>query len=177
MPKLTDQTVKTSKIGELSDPQTPGLSLVTRASTSKARPNARRRIWSFRFTLDGKRQKMGLGAYPAVSLKEAHKRALDAAAKVAKGLDPRLARRTNPENQTFRDAAEAYLVDALPRFTSAKTRGNLEHALRVHCAPLASRPILEIGTRDVANLLKAISAKTPDAPRRSAPLCAACSLT
>ena len=34
MPKLTDIAVKTSAIGELSDDQSPGLYLITRASTS-----------------------------------------------------------------------------------------------------------------------------------------------
>lgn len=162
MPRLTDQTLrKKTKTGEHTDAQTPGLTLVVRASTSTARPNALRRIWTYRFTLDGKRQKLGLGSYPAVTLEEARKKARAAALMVARGLDPRLARRANPENLTFRDAADAYLVAALPRFMSEKTKHNLEHALRVHCAPLHDRPVLEIGTRDVANLLKAIAVSTP----------------
>ena len=162
MPKLTDQTLKKkTKIGEYTDAQTPGLTLVVRASTSASRPNALRRIWTFRFTLDGKRRKLGLGSYPSVTLEEARQKARDAAAMVAKDLDPRLARRANPENLTFRAAAEAYLDDTLPRFTSEKSRRNLQHALRVHCAPLHARPVLQIGTRDVANLLKAIAILAP----------------
>jgi integrase len=161
MPKLTDTTLKKAETGEYSDAQTPGLTLVVRASTSASRPNALRRIWAYRFTLVGKRQKMGLGAYPAVSLEEARRKAREAATQVAKGLDPRIARRANPENLIFRDAAEAYLVDALPRFASAKTRSNLKHALDVHCAPFHPRPVLDIGVRDVASLLKAIAVKAP----------------
>ncbi len=65
-----------------------------------------------------------------------------------------------PQNLTFRDAAEAYLTEASPR-PSAKSKYILQLALRVHCAPLASRPVLEIGTRDFANLLKSIAATTP----------------
>jgi integrase len=161
MPKLTDRTIKTSKIGGRSDSQAPGLSLITQPSTSKARPNAKRRSWMYRFTLNGKREKMGLGPYPAVTLEEAHRKWRKAAAQVAKGLDPRLARHANPENLSFREAADAYLMDALPRFSSAKTRSNFEHALRVHAQPFHDRPVLEIGTRDVATRLKAIAAKTP----------------
>jgi hypothetical protein len=48
MPKLTDATVKTSAIGELSDDQSPGLTLITRASTSEATPKLKRRSWSYR---------------------------------------------------------------------------------------------------------------------------------
>ena len=161
MPKLTDTTIKNAKVGEHSDAQAPGLIFIVRASTSKAGPKPKRRIWIYRFTLGGKRQKMGLGAYPAVDLAEAHRKWRDAAAMVAKGLDPRLVRRAGPENLTFRDAAEAYLVEALPRYPSAKSKYILQLALGVHCAPLASRPVLEIGTRDVANLLKAIATDTP----------------
>jgi integrase len=160
MPRLTDATIKNAKAGEHSDAQTPGLTFIVRASTSR-RPKPKRRIWTYRFTLGGKRQKMGLGSYPAVSLEDARRRAREAASMVANGLDPRLARRTGPENLTFHDAAEAYLVEALPRYSSDKSKRILELALRVHCAPLASRPILEIGARDLANLLKTVASTTP----------------
>jgi integrase len=161
MAKLTDVSVKNSGIGELSDDQSPGLWLITRASTAEATPKAKRRSWSYRFTIDGKRQKMGLGPYPAVVLEEARRKWREAAASVAKGIDPRLARRSCPENLTFRDVAEAYLPEASTRL-SAKSKYILQLALRVHCAPLASRPVLEIGTRDCANLLKSVAATKPE---------------
>jgi Arm DNA-binding domain len=147
MPKLTDRTVLHAAIGEHSDAQTPGLSLVVRRSTSKAKPNALRRGWVWRYTLDGKRQKLGLGAYPATSLEDARRKAREAAATVAKGLNPLTIRerRAAPESMTFGEAVETYLVDALPRYPSAKSKSNLQFSLRVHCAPFASRPILEIG--------------------------------
>ncbi len=160
MLKLTDQTLKKkTETGEYTDAQTPGLTLVVRASTSAARPNALRRIWTFRFTLGGKRQKMGLGSYPAVDLKEAHRKARGAAALVAKGLDPRLARRPDPANLTFLQAAEAYLVDALPRFAGEKGKAGLRHALIVHARPFHDRPVVDIGVRDVAALLKSLGTR------------------
>jgi integrase len=161
MLRLTDAIVKNAGIGEYHDAQTPGLIFIVRASTSKAKPKAKRRIWTYRFTLGGKRSKMGLGAYPAVELAEARRKAREAASMVAKGIDPRLARRADSENLTFRDAAEAYLLEALPRYPSAKSKRNLEFALRVHCAPLASKPVIDIGTRDLASLLKAIATDRP----------------
>jgi integrase len=161
MPKLTDGTIKNSLVGERSDAQTPGLSLITRASTSKAKPNAKRRIWTDRFTLDRKRQKMGLGAYPAVSLEEARRQARLAASVVSRGLDPRLPRCGDPDNLTFAAAVEDYLVNALPRLASEKSRYGLRHALGVHAKPLHDRPVLEIGTRDVAAFLKSLAAASP----------------
>jgi integrase len=165
MPRLTDKTIKTAKVGEHSDAQAPGLSFIVRASTSKAGPKPKRRVWIYRFTLGGKRLKMGLGAYPAVDLAEAHRKWREAAALVAKGIDPRLARRDDPANLTFLDASEAYLPEASTRL-SAKSKYILQLALRVHCAPLASRPVLEIGTRDCANLLKSIAATKPEMAER-----------
>jgi hypothetical protein len=70
MPRLTDTTMKNAKVGEHSDAQTPGLIFIVRPSTSKAASKPKRRFWTYRFTLDGKRQKMGLGIYPAVPLEE-----------------------------------------------------------------------------------------------------------
>jgi integrase len=104
---------------------------------------------------------MGLGSYPAVDLAEAHRKWREAATSVAKGIDLRLARRDDPANLTFLDAAEAYLPEASTRL-SAKSKYILQLALRAHCAPLASRPVLEIGTRDCANLLKSIAAIKPE---------------
>jgi integrase len=165
MPRLTDATMKNAKVGEHSDAQTPGLTFIVRASTSK-QAKSLRRLWSYRFSLGGKRQKMGLGSYPAVSLEDARRRAREAAAMVAKGLDPRLARRADPANLTFRDAAEAYLVEALPRYPSARGKHSLQHALRVHCAPLHGKPVIQVGTRDVANLLRTIAANAPPTAER-----------
>jgi integrase len=161
--RLTDPTVKTAAVGEHSDAQTPGLSLLVRSSTSKARPKALRRSWAWRYTFNGKRQKLGLGAYPATTLEDARRKAREAAAMVAKGLNPLVAHelRTAPETMTFSEATEAYLLEALPRYPSDKSKSNLRFALGVHCAPFASRRVLEIGTRDVANLLKGIAADTP----------------
>ena len=123
MPKLTDTTLKKkTKTGEYTDVQTPGLTLVVRASTSASRPNALRRIWTYRFTLDGKRRKLGLGSYPAVTLEEARIAAREAAALVAKGVNPHAAHksRSTPEAMTFGEAVEAYLVEALPRYRARR---------------------------------------------------------
>ena len=104
---------------------------------------------------------MGLGAYPAVTLEEARRKAREAAAMVAKGLDPspRAPRQSRKPDLSRRcRGLSRRRLAALP---SAKSKRNLQLALRVHCAPLASRPVLEIGTRDVANLLKGDRRDTP----------------
>jgi hypothetical protein len=57
MLRLTDAIVKNAGIGEYHDAQTPGLIFIVRASTSKAKPKAKRRIWTYRFISAASAQK------------------------------------------------------------------------------------------------------------------------
>ena len=73
--------------------------------------------WCFRFMLDGRARKMGLGSLNTFSLAEARERARQCRQMVADGIDPiksRLAerdarRKDEAERITFRDAAQRYL--------------------------------------------------------------------
>ena len=68
MPAFTDKTIQNLKtVGRYTDPTTPGLNLQVKKGGNQ--------YWTFRFLLDGKRHDLGLGAYPAISLKEARNRA------------------------------------------------------------------------------------------------------
>jgi integrase len=69
MTAFTDKTVQNLKsVGRYTDPATPGLNLQVKKGSKQ--------YWTFRFLLDGKRQDLGLGVYPAISLKEARQRAV-----------------------------------------------------------------------------------------------------
>jgi hypothetical protein len=167
--QLTDSFVKTAGEGEYTD-QTRGLSLIVRPSTAKG-GGALRRSWVFRHTFRGKRQRLGLGAYPQVSLKQARNKAAEAARLVDRGESPiekRKAARRTPEVQqlTFARVVEMHLDEALSKFQRQKSRTDLIRALRRHCAPLAERPIEQISVRDVAGLLKSIAQKSPQAAEK-----------
>ena len=79
----TDLGVGKLGIGEHTDPTTDGLIMLVR-------PGARglRRSWIYRAVIGGKRQKLGLGPYPAVGLAQARQEARRAAAMVARGVHP-----------------------------------------------------------------------------------------
>src|SRR6516225_8395980 len=49
---------------------------------------SRSKAWIYRFMIDGRARKMGLGAVHTVSLAEAREAALEARKKVRKGIDP-----------------------------------------------------------------------------------------
>jgi integrase len=150
----TDLGVGKFKVGEHTDPTTDGLIMLVR-------PGARglRRSWIYRAVIGGKRQKLGLGSYPAVGLAQARKEARTAAAKVGKGIHPAESRASR--SLTFLEAAEAHIARAAPRFKNEKSRHNLRHALLVHCQPLHNRALVDIRPLDVANLLNEAATRAP----------------
>lgn len=165
MANLTDALVRTAPAGEFSDDRTRGLSLLVRPSTAKRPSNAEgdadlRRSWVLRFTLRGKRQRIGLGPYPQISLKRAREKAAEALSLIAEGKSP-IDERAAREALIFARVVDKYLTEALPRYRHEKTRQNLVRALRVHCAALADRPIDEIAPLEIAGLLKALAQKAP----------------
>jgi integrase len=155
----TDLAVKQKLLGEHTDPLVVGLTLLVRPSAS----GSLRRSWVYRYTFAGKRQRLGLGAYPAVPLAAAQARAREAASQVAAGRNPIDARRAGPapEAATFLDVVEPYLVKAAQRFRHDKSRAGLIHALHVHAKPFHSRPIVGIGPLDVAAFLNLLAEASP----------------
>lgn len=78
---MTDIVIqKLTLVGRHTDDKTKGLHLWIKPTKQK--------YWIFRYTVDGKRQGMGLGAYPEVGLREARERATEARSAVNKGGNP-----------------------------------------------------------------------------------------
>src|SRR4051794_2574138 len=76
-----------------------GLLLEVRPSGAK--------VWLCRLTVDGRRRDMGLGGYPAVSLRDARMAARVAREKAAAGIDPITAREREAEARKAARLAEA----------------------------------------------------------------------
>ena len=57
------------------------------------------KTWAYRYQVDGKAAKLGLGAYPAVSLARARQKAREMAETRAEGVDPQEARRVEAEQE------------------------------------------------------------------------------
>jgi hypothetical protein len=88
MAALSDKSVANARGGEHSDDLVRGLILMVRPSTAKDQPGALRRTWVLRFSRGGKRQRIGLGAYPLVGLASARRKARDALRAIDEGKDP-----------------------------------------------------------------------------------------
>src|SRR3546814_8725494 len=95
---LTDLRIRnakaTGKVYNLDDYD--GLLLFFSAKGSKA--------WHFRYSWLGKRSRMSLGTYPELSLRDARTMRDEARALIAKGINPRIARK--PKQQAVRLVGE-----------------------------------------------------------------------
>ncbi|KVQ01859.1 integrase [Burkholderia ubonensis] len=76
--------------------------------------------WLLRVTVGGRRREVGLGPYPAVSLKEAHAKAQTTRDEIASGIDPVLARKEAASRLRASQAFEITFEDAAKRFIKAK---------------------------------------------------------
>lgn len=79
------------------------------------------RSWILRVLIGGRRKEIGLGSYPAVSLKEAHARAQRLRNEIAGGADPLIAKREAASRLRASQALEVTFKDAAARFIKAKS--------------------------------------------------------
>jgi integrase len=109
---LDDTTLRNAKEGVYSDGG--NLYLRVRKSGSKA--------WVFRYKIDGKPREIGVGPYPAKSLKDARRDAANMRAAIANGTDP--AHVITPpviaEKKTFKELAEDHIAAKSVEWRNAK---------------------------------------------------------
>ena len=118
--------------------------------------------WVLRVTAHGRRREMGLGAYPAVSLKAAREAADAARAVVRQGLDPIKER----ERQRREAARNIHMLSdiALDAFESRKAElkgdgkaGRWYSPLELHILPKLGRvPVADIDQKDIRDTLAPI---------------------
>lgn len=121
--------------------------------------------WVFRFSLNGRKREMGLGAYPEISLSDArvklsdHRKVLDA------GKDPIDERkRTRAQNiddskalTTFKEFAQEYIRDKSPEWTNTKHAKQWHSTLSTYVyGVFGHMPISMIQTDHVLQVLRPI---------------------
>lgn len=149
--KLTAATCNAARLGEgerermIGDGD--GLHLYVRPSGKS---------WLFVFTFDGKRRKMALGPFPAITLADARERAAETRALVAKGIDPVALRDAPPPStKTFSDLITAYLGT----LAGKPSHRQAESLFRNHFPQdLKSKPAAEVTTDDLTDVLSKLKA-------------------
>ncbi len=142
--RLTDREVKTVALPGLYG-DGGGLGLRVQPHGGKS--------WSLRYQLRGKSRELGLGAYPAVSLKRARELAAEARAKLAEQRDPLAERKAQlaavalaeAKNVTFKEFAEAYILRRKPEWSNSKHAGQWSATFEQHVYP----KIGNVGIADV----------------------------
>lgn len=126
--------------------------------------------WLFVYRWDGKRPELGLGAYPAVSLADARRRAEEARACLAAKpkRDPKalLKAEAPAAAQTFGAFTESFLEGVLDDFRNLKHRQQWRNTLETYAAAIWKTDVAAIETRHVLEVLQPIWGKKRETARR-----------
>ena len=113
-------------------------------------------VWRYRYRLNGKYEKLTLGKYPALTLKNARLKRNEAAQQVAMGESPakkkQQAKVTGAEDATVADFAERFFKDIQSRDRKNVTmpRRYLEKDILPH---IGSKPVREVTAEDVRSVI------------------------
>ncbi|MBT3967666.1 MAG: DUF4102 domain-containing protein, partial [Gammaproteobacteria bacterium] len=158
--RLTDRQVKNAK-KNLNDGG--NLWLLLRRNT---------KVWAFRYTLNGKARKAGLGSYPTISLAEARDTAVQYRKWLKSGIDPLdEVRRIEAESKrvipTFTSAAARFILTNRHQWKNRKHAKQWVATLRTYAKPvMGDKLVTEVTTEDVQKILSPIwNSKTETAKR------------
>jgi len=119
--------------------------------------------WLLRVRVGGKRQHIGLGPYPQVTLAEAKLAAKSHLANIKSGGNPlvekRLARNklltSQASSKTFKECAVAYMAAKTGEFTNDKHRKQWGSTLETYAYPIIGHLyVADINKRDILNVLE-----------------------
>lgn len=154
--KLNDKQIRAlSKVGYHSD----GGNLYVRVKASGARS------FSFRWTIAGRTNDLGIGGYPAISLKAARKIAAEYRDMLAAGENPKSAKRRLYQ-PTFAECAEQYLAMRDREWTNDKHRQQWRNTLKNDASALSSLRVSEIELEHILRVLKPIWQTKPETASR-----------
>lgn len=122
------------------------------------------RSWILRARVSGKRQELGLGPFPDVTLAQAKDRARELYDQIQRGADPAAERRAarealavqrGRERVTFRTVAERHLRAKLLEIDGKKNRDRYRSMIDQHAMPvLGDMPVADITLQDVLRVLQ-----------------------
>ena len=162
MSKLTQSFVRTiEKPGSYHDER----GLILRVSSLGAKK------WVLRYQLNNRRHDLGLGSFPAVSLKAARLAVDTHRLDLSQGIDP-LSKRALLDNPptlqtstvvTFRIEAERYIKTHRQSWKNARHAQQWSHSLRDHVYPiLGDMPVANVDTEHVLDVLAPIWTQIPE---------------
>lgn len=160
--QMTDiQLRKLTKPGRYTDDQTKGLHLWVKHTS--------RSYWIFRYTVDGTRKAISLGAFPETPLKAARRRAIEARHMLNQGqcpLDAKRARKSSksdPEIPKFTEYSNKYIEVMRPQWKCEKHANQWVKTIESYAIPvIGNKRIDEIQTAHICEVLEPIWQKIPE---------------
>jgi integrase len=152
-----------------------GDGLYLQITQSKREAGAVTRSWFYRYALHGRERRMGLGAYPAVSLADAREKASAARQVCSSGKDPIEAREEQRAAAklaaaraiTFDECAKQYIASHRTGWSNAKHRQQWSNTLETYASPvLGSKSVQAINTALVHKVLEPIWRTKPETASR-----------
>lgn len=125
-----------------------------------------RRRWIFMYTRAGKRTELGLGSARDLSLANARNEAAALRAILASGGDPKAERAKDESVPTFGECADAYVEAMRPSWRNAKHAAQWTMTLTRYAMPIRAKPIDDISTQDVLDVLQPLWQRTPETAER-----------
>lgn len=125
----------------------------------EVRPSGKK-IWRFKYTLNGKEGTISFGEYPSVSLAEARKRKEDAKVLLAKGINPVEDRNQKEEekraatNNSFKAITEEFIKEKMKYKSEGyvdRFKGAMERDIY---KIIGNKPIKEVNSADVLQIMK-----------------------
>ena len=117
------------------------------------------KYWLLRTTIKSKRTDIGIGAYPQISLADAHTKARELKAKIASGVNP-VEERAAPakaSKQTFQAVAADYIASNRAGWKNTKHAQQWRNTLVTYAFPaIGSKHVADVTTEDVKRLLQDI---------------------
>jgi hypothetical protein len=132
------------------------------------------RSWLYRYKVAGKQRHVGLGPYPVITLEEARRKAAALRAQRANGVDPLEAKRAAKAAEeparssiSFEAYAAKYIDDHRAGWRNEKHAAQWTATLRTYVYPkMGAKPLAEIGTDDVLEVLRPIWSTKPETGSR-----------
>lgn len=125
-----------------------------------------RRRWVFMYTRAGKRVELGLGGRRDLTLADARAEAATFRAMLAAGTDPKTERVKDDTVQTFGACADAYVEAMQPSWRNDKHAAQWKMTLTKYAAPIRERPVNDITTQDILDVLQPLWTRTPETAER-----------
>lgn len=164
---LTDIVLKNlATAGRYTDDQTKGLHLWIKPSYQ--------RYWIFRYTADGVRQNMSLGAYPMIGLKEARQRATKARHDINNGINPINQKKVTKaqieatqDKLLFNEFALNYIAIMKPKWSNPKHADQWVSTMKTYAFPIIGEMSLDqIDTPHIKEILLPIWNIKPETASR-----------